>query len=90
MPDGAAVARRAALLVESPGQPEVGEVDVLVLVEQHIGGLDVPVHEAFRVGRVECVRDLAADRQRAGRFERTLGAQELARRSVPSTRRIAR
>ena len=66
----------AALLVESSGQPEVGEIDMLARIEQHVGGLDVPMDETFRVCRIQGVRDLAADGERAGRVERALGAQE--------------
>ena len=76
-PDRAIDGRGRSGLVEPPGQPEVGEIDVLVLVQQHIGGLDVPVHEALRMGGVQCARDLSADRQRPGRLERMLGAQQL-------------
>jgi hypothetical protein len=35
------------------GQPEVGEVGVVVGAEQHVGGLDVAVHDAARVRGVE-------------------------------------
>ena len=75
---GSALARRDALLVESPGQPEVGEIDMLVRVEQHIGGLDVAMDEAARVRRIQSVRDLAADGERAGRLERALRAEQRA------------
>ena len=61
---GAALARWAALLVESSGQSEVGEIDMLARIEQHVGGLDVPMDETFRVRRIQGVRDLA-DRWRA-------------------------
>ena len=46
-------------LVEPPGEPEVGEIDVLRLVEQDVRRLHVPVHEARGVRGVERRRDLA-------------------------------
>ena len=49
---------------------------MLARVEQDVGGLDVPMDETFRVCRIESVRDLAADGERAGRVERALGAQQ--------------
>ena len=73
---GAALARWAALLVESSGQSEVGEIDVLTRIEQHVGGLDVPMDETFRVCRIQGVRDLAADGKRARRVERPLRVKE--------------
>ena len=51
---------------------------MLVGVEQHVRGLDVAMDEALRVRRVERVRDLCDDRERARRIERALRAQELA------------
>jgi hypothetical protein len=73
------VRRGGPRLVEPPGQPEVGEIDVLVLVEQHVRGLDITVHEALGVGGVQRACHLAADRQCSGRFERTFRAQQLAK-----------
>ncbi len=67
---------RTAVLVELPGQSEVGEIHVLVRVEQHVGGLDVPMDEAARVRRVQRVRDLAADGERARRVEHSLRVQQ--------------
>ena len=57
--------RPGALLVESSGQSEVGEIDMLARIEQHVRGLDVPMDETFRVCGVEGIRDLAADGERA-------------------------
>ena len=59
-------------------QPEVGEVDVLVVVEQHVRRLHVPVHEPLRVRGVERLRDLRDDRQRPRRVERSLMPEERA------------
>ena len=72
----AALARGPALLVESPGQSEVGEIDVLVLVEQDVGGFDVAVDEAVCVCGVEGVCGLVAEGQGAARVERPFGVQE--------------
>ena len=55
----AAVAELGTLLVESPCQPEVGEVDVLARVEEDVGGLDVSMHEPSGVRSVQRRCDLA-------------------------------
>jgi hypothetical protein len=65
-----------AVLVELARQAEVGEIGVLALVEEHVGGLDVPVHQPSGVGGLQGGRDLTADRQRAGRIERSFGAKK--------------
>ena len=46
------------------GQPEVGEVGVSALVEEHVARLDVSMHKTSLVGCVERVRHLACDRER--------------------------
>ena len=60
------------LVGQPPRQAEVGEIRVLALVEQHVGGLDVAVHEPARVGCVQGIGDLRADGDRARRLERAL------------------
>ena len=52
-----------ALLGEAPAEAEVGQVGVLLRIEQHVRGLHVSVDERFRVGGVERARDLGADSQ---------------------------
>ena len=74
----ATVTGLCALLPEAACEPEVGEVHVLVRVEQHVRGLHVAVHEALRVRSVECVRYLAADRHRSRVVERAVGAKQRA------------
>ena len=79
---GRGIGRRADARASSSGrpsgsarrlrQPEVGQVDVLVLVEQHVRRLDVAVDEPAGVGRVERGGDLAADRDRTFRVEDAL------------------
>ena len=70
----AAIAGRGTLLVESSCQPEVGEIDVLIGIEEDVGGLDVAMHEPLRVARVQRVRDLGGNRQRAPGLERPFRA----------------
>jgi hypothetical protein len=53
-------ARRGDVLDE----PEVAEIRVTGLVEEHVGGLHVPVHEATRMSGVERVGDLGEDLER--------------------------
>ena len=52
-PERADGVERRCRFAERPGQTEVGEVDVLVLIEEHVRGLDVAVDEPARVCRVE-------------------------------------
>ena len=68
----------AAVFVESSRQSEVGEIDMLAAVEQHVGGLDVAMDETVRVGGIQRVRDPAADGQRARLVEPPSLAQERA------------
>jgi hypothetical protein len=61
-----------AVAVESPGETEVGEVDVAVVGDQHVARLDVAVDEAAGVRSVEGGGDLVDDRQRPVRIEPAL------------------
>ena len=69
------------------GETEVAEVDVVASREQHVGRLDVAVHQVARVGGVQRGPDLADDARGAGRLHAPSAASR-ARRSVPSTSRI--
>ena len=97
-PDPTAVARRAGVRGHAFGQPEVGEVRVVVGAQQHVGGLDVAVHDAARVRRVEGARDLGDDVRGACRVQALLGAHEraqvraldVAHRDVQGPRRRSR
>ena len=70
------------LSVESPPSclldAEVGQVRVAVLVEQHVAGLDVPVHEPAAVGGVERVGDLGEQGEGALRAEPALALEQRA------------
>ena len=63
------------LAVGAAGDPEVGQVDVLVVLavvaagDQHVGGLDVAVHEAAAVGGGERGGDGAQQLDRAPGLE---------------------
>ena len=76
------------LLRQPSRQPEVGEIAVAALVEQDIRRLDVTVHKAAFVCRVERVRDLLDQAERTFGFELAASARSRFR-SVPSTSRIA-
>ena len=73
-PAGAAVVDAAEL----HGEPEVGQVDVALGVEQDVGGLDVAVDEAARVRGVERGGHRGDDRRRALGLEPALAAQHRA------------
>jgi hypothetical protein len=60
-----AVAGRGAVAAEGRDEAEVGQVRVVVRVDQHVARLDVAVHEAGPVGGVECRRDLPDEAQRS-------------------------
>ena len=66
-PDPAAVAGGAGVRGHALGEPEVGQVGVVVGAEQDVGGLDVAVDDAARVRRVERAGHLGDDVRRAGR-----------------------
>ena len=58
------------------GQPrhaEVGHLDPAVMGDQHIAGLDVPVHDALRVRGSQRTRQLLGDVDRLPGAERTVG-----------------
>ena len=60
-----------------------------VLVDEHVGGLDVAVHEPTPMRGVERFGDLREDRQ--GTLERQAAlVPSSVRMSLPSTKRIAR
>jgi hypothetical protein len=61
---------------EAPAQAEIGQIDVLVLVEQRVRRLDVPMDETTSVGGVERGGDLAADRNGPVWLQRPLLLQQ--------------
>ena len=58
------------------GDPEVRQVRVAVLVDEHVGGLDVAMHEPAPVRGVERARDLGEDVERALGRQPALPAQQ--------------
>ena len=57
------------------GDPEVGQVGVIVLVEQHVGGLHVTVHERPPVSGVEGAGHLGQDAKRPLRAQLALAVE---------------
>ena len=51
---------------QGPSQAEVGDAQALVLAEEEVGRLQVPVHEALAVGVVQALRRLEADERGLG------------------------
>ena len=58
------------------GQPEVGQVRVVLGAEQDVRRLDVAMHEPVRMCGIQRAADLRDDLRRARRLERALGAHE--------------
>ncbi len=65
-------------LGQRPGQPEVGDPESAVGVEEQVGRLDVPVDEPAAVGVVEPGGGLEADQDRLLRSEQGPGVVDLA------------
>ena len=84
VPDELPGARQAAAGGDVLRQPEVAQVRVPGLVEEHVGRLHVPVDEPARMGSVERVRHLGDDSERARRLERAPSSIS-SFRSEPST-----
>src|SRR5690606_7567516 len=64
--------------IGQPGDPEVGEHRVHLaagLAQQHVGGLQVPVHHAVGVAGAERVGDLGGQQRGGDRGERAVLAQ---------------
>jgi len=68
--------QRRPRLAQASSQAEVGQVHMLALVQQDVRGLDVSVHKAARVSRIECVCDLGDKQKSPARLHGTLVAQE--------------
>ena len=66
----------ADVLVESSGQSEVGEIYMLIRVEQHVGRLDVPMDKTLRVRRIQGVRHLATHGERPALVERPFRVED--------------
>jgi hypothetical protein len=61
-----------ALIRQPARQPEIGQVHVLLRVEEDARRFDVPMDEAAGVGCVQGRGDLPADPHRTGRIERAI------------------
>lgn len=61
-------------------QPEVGDLDVATIAEQHVLGLDVAVHEAGGVGRREAFEHGGEDLQGSGQWQPGTERELLAQR----------
>ncbi len=73
----AAGAERGCRVAEVAAQPEVGKIDMPVLVEQHVRRLHVAMHETTGVSGVERARDLLHDPNGPGRLERPAAQHDL-------------
>jgi hypothetical protein len=73
---GRTALRRMRAVVEPLGQSEVRQIEVLVLVEQHVRRLHVSVDKALCVRRVQRICDLSTNRERPDRRESALRAQQ--------------
>ncbi len=73
----AAGAERGCRVAEVAAEPEVGKIDMPVLVEQHVRRLHVAMHETTGVSGVERARDLLHDPNGPGRLERPAAQHDL-------------
>jgi hypothetical protein len=65
----ALVARANGGSPHPPGESEVGQVDVVALIEKDVRGLDVAMDETAGVGGIERIGDLSAHRDRSARTQ---------------------
>ena len=70
--------RERAILVELPGDAEVGEIGIALAVEQDVGRLHVPVQESAAMGDVEGRRETRQEPESPLRLERTLAREQRA------------
>jgi hypothetical protein len=61
---GELTVERSACRLDSLGQPEVEYLDMAVLGQGDVRGLEVPMDDSFFVRGFECLRDLLSDRER--------------------------
>ncbi|HEU5207352.1 MAG TPA: hypothetical protein VFT94_07065 [Gaiellaceae bacterium] len=76
--DEAAVSGQAADGRHVAGETEVAHVGVLVLSDEDVARLHVPVDEARCMGRIERVAYLPDEPERPSRLERAVAAEEFA------------